>query len=103
MKLMIVSAAIALGFSVSAFAAQPATDHSQHQQHQQQAQPAAPPQSQSGGAARASHGHMQHHQGMGEGMKTEGCCCCKKNTQGQMSCDHKGAAPAAGAQDHSKH
>lgn len=102
MKLIIASTAIALGFSVSAFA-QPAADHSQHQQHQQQAKPAAPRQSQPGATQSTHHGHMQHHQGMGEGMKMEGCCCCKKDGQVQMSCDDKAAAPAAGVEDHSKH
>jgi hypothetical protein len=99
MKLFIASTAIALGFSVSAFAAQPATDHSQHRQHERQVTPAAPQQQPRGAAQPATRGHMQHHQGM----KMEGCCCCKKDAQGEMACDEKAAAPAAQGEDLSNH
>lgn len=100
MKLFLASTALALGISVSAHAAQPATDHSQHQQHQQQAQPSLP-QAKGGAAPTAPHGHMEHHGAMGQGMKMDGCCCCKKDAQGQMSCDDKAATPSATEHDHS--
>ena len=97
MKLIIASTAIALGFSLSAFAAEPAADHSQHQQR---AQSSAPQQSPHGTAQGAPKAHMQHH----EGMKMEGCCCCKKDAEGQTSDSaNKATAPAPQEHDLSNH
>jgi hypothetical protein len=107
MKIIIASTALVLGFTISAHAAEPATDRSTHQQHQ--SQPPAPktsPGAQGTAPAQPSPApsqRMQHHHGMGEGMKMEGCCCKKEGQQAAMSCADKAAAPHAPAHDHSSH
>lgn len=109
MKLAIASTAIALGMSLSAYAAEP-TDHNQHQQHQQQPQSSTQtPRQAPGGSSQqtpaAPERQMQQHRGMHQGMKMEGCCCKKEGEPASkpMPCADKAGAPEAPAHDHNSH